>query len=70
MTFYTLDNVLQFLQLEQNNLLENPKILSRERNMAPGIKDKPSWTCLVYLLRIHEDMVGRTYVYMATVLEI
>jgi hypothetical protein len=50
--------------------LENPKILSRERNMAPGIKDKPSWTCLVDLLRIHEDMVGRTYVYMATVLEI
>jgi hypothetical protein len=42
MTSYTLDNVLQFLQLEQNNLLENPKILSRERNMAPYIKDKPS----------------------------
>jgi hypothetical protein len=43
MTSYTLDNVLQFLQLEQNNLLENPKILSRERNMAPDIKDKPSY---------------------------
>jgi hypothetical protein len=36
-----LDNVLQFLQLEQNNLLENPRILSQERNMAPDIKDKP-----------------------------
>jgi hypothetical protein len=38
--------------------------------MAPDIKDKPSWTGLVDLLRIHEDMISRTYVYMATVLEI
>jgi hypothetical protein len=70
MTCYTLDNALQFFQLEQNNLLENPRILSRERNMAPDIKDKPSWTCLVNLLQNHEDMVGRTCAYMATVLEI
>ena len=30
--------------------------------MALDIKDTPSWTCPVNLLRIHEDMVGRTYV--------
>jgi hypothetical protein len=70
MTSYTLDNILQFFQLEQNNLLENPRILSQERNMAPDLKDKPSWTCFLNLLRIHEDMIGRSYVYMATVLEI
>jgi hypothetical protein len=32
--------------------------------MALDIKGTPSWTCRVNLLRIHEDMIGRTYVYM------